>query len=185
MSLSQVVVLLVAAERLAELLYARRNTRRLLTQGGIEAGARHYPLFIVLHGGWLLALFFLVPPDAPVDGWLLAVFAALQGARLWVILSLGRFWTTRVITLPGASLVRRGPYRFLRHPNYLIVVAEIAVLPLAFEAWRIALVFSALNLALLAHRIRVENAALAATTRHGDAADARSICDVEPLQRLR
>ena len=91
----------------------------------------------------------------------MAAFLALQAARVWVLATLGRYWTTRIITLPDAPLVRRGPYRFVRHPNYLIVAAEIAVLPLVFGAWQIALVFSILNLLLLSHRIRRENAALA------------------------
>jgi methyltransferase len=162
LSLSQVLVLLVALQRIAEVVYARRNERRLRAEGGIEAGAGHYPLFVALHGSWLAALWLLVPADAPVLWGLLALFAALQLARLWVIASLGRFWTTRVITVPGAPLVRRGPYRWLKHPNYLVVAAEIAVLPLAFGAWEIALVFSALNAALLRHRIRIENAVLSA-----------------------
>lgn len=161
MSLVQIVVLAVALQRLAELAYARRNTRRLLAQGAVEAGARHYPLLVALHGGWLAALFVLVPADAPVQMWLLGVFAVLQAGRLWVIWSLGRFWTTRLVSLPGALLVRRGPYRVLRHPNYAIVTAEIAVLPLAFGAWQIAAAFSLANAVLLAHRVRLENAALA------------------------
>ena len=161
MSLSQALVLLVLAQRLAEVLWARRNERRLLSQGAIEVGARHYPLFFLLHGAWLAALALLVPDGAPVFWPLLAVFALLQAARLWVIASLGRYWTTRIITLPGAPVVRRGPYRWLRHPNYAIVAAEIAVLPLAFGAWPIAVVFSALNAMLLRHRIRIEEQALA------------------------
>jgi methyltransferase len=160
MSLVQVVVLIVALQRLAELVLARRNTRRLLAAGGREAGAGHYPLLVLLHGAWLLALFTLVPAEAPVNLWLLGLFVLLQAGRLWVIASLGRFWTTRIITLAEVPLVRRGPYRFLRHPNYAIVAAEIAVLPLAFGAWQIALGFSLVNLPLLAHRIRIENAAL-------------------------
>jgi len=159
-SLPQIVVLLVAAQRLAELAYARRNARRLLAQGGIEAGAAHYPLFVLLHGGWLIALFLAVPADAPTSWPLLGVFLLLQLGRLWVIATLGRFWTTRIITLPGAPLVRTGPYRLCRHPNYAIVAAEIAILPLAFGAWQIALAFTLPNLALLAWRIRVEEAAL-------------------------
>lgn len=161
MSLLQAVVLLVALQRLAELIYAQRNTRRLLEAGGREVGARHYPLFVLLHGGWLIAHLLFVPADAPVNGWLLGLFVLLQLGRIWVIASLGRYWTTRIITLPEAPLVRRGPYRFLRHPNYLIVIGEIAALPLAFGAWQIALVFSLLNLALLAWRIRLEDATLA------------------------
>lgn len=156
-----IVVLLVALQRLAELVYARRNTTRLLAAGGIEHGARHYRLFVVLHGGWLIAVFAFADPAATLSAPLLVLFVALQVARLWVIASLGRYWTTRVITFPGAPLIRHGPYRFMRHPNYAIVVAEIAVLPLVFGEWALALVFSALNLALLRYRIRVENVALA------------------------
>jgi len=157
----QIIVLLVAAQRLSELALARRNTVRLLQQGGQEIGARHYPLFVLLHGGWLLALFLLVPATAPLSIPLLAVFVVLQLLRVWIVLSLGPYWTTRVISVPGAPLVRRGPYRYLRHPNYVVVAAEIAVLPLAFGAWQIAIVSSILNLALLWHRVRIENAVLA------------------------
>jgi len=154
-------VVLVAVERLAELWHARRNTRALLAAGGVEMGRSHYPFMVALHGGWLLAILMTVPPDAHVSWALLIVFAALQGLRLWVLASLGRFWTTRVITLPDAPLVRRGPYRFLRHPNYLVVAAEIAVLPLAFGAWPVAAVFSGLNAGLMAIRISTEDQALA------------------------
>lgn len=168
MSLPQIVVLLVAVQRLLELAYARRNARRLLAEGGVEFGAGHFPLFVLLHGAWLAAVFFLVPPDAPVAWPLLGLYLVLQAGRAWVIASLGRFWTTRVITLPGVPLVRRGPYRWMRHPNYVIVAAEIAVLPLAFGAWQLALVFTLANAALLAHRIRVEDAALAPRRRARD-----------------
>jgi methyltransferase len=161
MSLCHWLVLLVFLQRLAEVAWSRHNERRLLAAGGIEVGAAHYPLFFLLHGSWLAALWLLVPANAPVIWPLLALFALLQVARLWVITSLGRYWTTRVITVPGAPLVRRGPYRWLKHPNYLVVAGEIAVLPLAFGAWQIALVFSALNGLLLSHRIRVEEQALA------------------------
>jgi len=163
-TLCQWVALAVALQRLAELIHAERNNRRLLAAGGEETGRGHYPLLVLVHVGWLAALFFLVPADAPVYLSLLALYGLLQIARLWVILSLGRYWTTRVISVPGAPLVRKGPYRFLRHPNYLVVAAEVAVLPLAFGAWQIALVFSLLNGAVLWQRIRVENAALAART---------------------
>ena len=151
----------VAAARLLELGYARRNTARLLARGGVEVGAAHYPAFVLLHAAWLAALALSVDRASPVEPWLIGVFAALQAARLWIVASLGRFWTTRVITLPGAPLVQRGPYRFLRHPNYLVVGLEIAVLPLAFGLVWQALIFSALNGLLLRHRMRVETAALA------------------------
>ena len=151
---------LVVLQRLAELALAARNTRRLKARGALEAGQSHYPLIVLLHAGWLVALALLVPAATPPSVPLLALFAALQAGRLWVIASLGRYWTTRIITLPDAPLVRRGPYRYLRHPNYLIVALEIAVLPLAFGAIGIAVVFSLLNGAILWHRIRVETQAL-------------------------
>jgi methyltransferase len=156
-----VIVTLVAAERVAELAHAARNTRALLARGGVETGAGHYPLLVLLHGAWLASLLFLVPADMPPSWNWLGAFALLQALRLWIIQSLGPFWTTRIITLPDAPLVRRGPYRLLRHPNYVVVTAEIAVLPLAFGAWRIAAIFSVLNLALLAWRIWIEERALA------------------------
>lgn len=155
------VVTLVACQRLAELLYARRNTARLLAHGGVERGAAHYPLIVLLHGAWLAAvLLFADENTPPVWPWL-GLYLALQAARYWVMASLGSYWTTRVIAVPDAPLLRSGPYRFLRHPNYVVVAAEIAVLPLAFGEYRVALIFSALNLAALAWRVRVEDAALA------------------------
>lgn len=156
------VLALVAVQRLAELALAQHNTRLLLAQGAREIGAGHYGLFILLHASWLLALAVFVPLET-VPSWpLLAVFVVLQALRVWVVASLGRFWTTRIITLDGAPLVRRGPYRWLRHPNYWVVVGEIAILPLAFGAWPIALAWSVLNALLLCHRIRAENAVLRA-----------------------
>jgi methyltransferase len=164
-SLPQFIALLVALQRLAELLYARRNTRRLLAAGGREVGAAHYPLLVALHAAWLLAIFFFVPPDAPVSWPLLALYGLLQAARLWVLASLGARWTTRVVVLPDRPLIARGPYRWLRHPNYAIVAAEIAVLPAAFGAWTLALAFSLLNAGVLAWRLRIEERALAPLRR--------------------
>jgi methyltransferase len=155
------VLALVILERVAELAFATLNTSRLREAGAIESDARGYPWFIVLHGAWLGSLFVLVPAGAAPSWPLLALYAALQLGRLWAIATLGRRWTTRVIVLPDAPLIKRGPYRYLRHPNYAIVVGEIAVLPLAFGAIAIALVFSALNLALILRRIGIENRALA------------------------
>jgi len=161
MILALTIVALVAAQRLLELLYAQRNTRALLARGGREIGREHYPLFVVLHAAWLAAIV-LALPRPPTIHWLpLAAYAVLEVCRVWTVLSLGPYWTTRIITLPEAPLIKRGPYRFLRHPNYLIVMGEILLLPLCFgEIW-IAVAFTVLNAGLLAWRIRTEEAALA------------------------
>jgi methyltransferase len=154
-----VIMALVTLQRLAELLVARRNTRALLAEGAHEVGAGHYPLIVAVHGLWLAALWWLAPGRAVV--WpLIGVFLLLQAGRLWVLATLGRRWTTRIIVLPGAPLVTRAPFRFVRHPNYLVVAGEIAVLPLAFGLWQLAVLFSVLNAAILAIRIRAENEAL-------------------------
>lgn len=160
LGLAQWLILAVALQRLGELLLARRNTKNLLAAGGRESGAGHYTLIVALHGGWLVAVFVAIPPETAGNGWLIAAFLVLQAGRIWVIASLGRYWTTRIISVPGAPLIRRGPYRWMRHPNYLIVAGEIALLPLAFGAWEIALGFSLANAAVLAWRIRIENQAL-------------------------
>ena len=157
-----IILAAVLAQRLGELVYARANTRRLLARGGTEFGAGHYPLFALLHSAWLVAqaLWLIFMGLENVIWPLVAVYGALQLFRAWILLSLGERWTTRVIVLPDAPLVRAGPYRFIRHPNYWVVCAEIAILPLIFGAWPLALAFSILNGALLFHRIRIENAAL-------------------------
>lgn len=159
------ILLFVALQRLAELAWSTRNARRLKAAGAREVGRRHYPLLVLLHAGWLLSMAVQVPFGTPVFWPMLLVFVLLQAARVWVLVSLGRFWTTRILTLPGAPLVAHGPYRFMRHPNYLIVAAEIAVVPLLVGAWKLALIFSALNALLLAWRIRLEDEALAPRRR--------------------
>lgn len=157
--LSVAVLTLVTLQRLMELVLARRNTRILIAQGGIEIGAGHYPLIVALHAAWLAGLWALAW-NRPIDFALLGVFAGLQALRLWVLASLRERWTTRIIIVPGLPLVRKGPYRFLRHPNYLIVAAEILILPLAFGLTAFAVLFSALNAVMLAVRIRTENRGL-------------------------
>jgi methyltransferase len=161
MTLSIVILALVTAQRLGELVLARRNTRRLLARGATERGATHYPLIVGLHAAWLAGLW-LLAWDRPANLAWLGVFLGLQALRVWVIASLGERWTTRIIILPGAPLVRRGPYRFLSHPNYLVVAGEMLVLPLVFGLPGYGLAFSVLNAAVLWIRIRAENAALAA-----------------------
>jgi methyltransferase len=152
---------LVALQRLLELAYASRNTARLRRRGAVEADARAYPFYVLLHTSWLASLALFVPAATAPDWRLIGIFALLQLGRLWVISSLGAYWTTRIITLPEAPLVRTGPYHYFRHPNYLLVVAEIAVLPLAFGAVTIAATFSALNMILIARRIWIEERVLA------------------------
>ncbi|THD80942.1 MAG: hypothetical protein E7812_05915 [Phenylobacterium sp.] len=159
MILSIVILSLVTLQRLGELVLAHRNTRRLLARGAVETGADHYPIMVGLHGAWLAGLWW-VAWDRPADLIWLGVYIVLQGLRVWTIASLGARWTTRIISLPGEPLVRRGPYRFAPHPNYMVVAAEIAVLPLVFHLWIYALVFSVLNGSILWIRIRLENRAL-------------------------
>lgn len=156
-----IAVTLVAAQRLAELAWSARNLRRLRVRGAVEHGRGQYALIVVFHVFWLGGLLLLVPPETRPDPLPIALYAALQMVRLWAIVSLGPYWTTRVVTIPGAPLVARGPYRLLRHPIYAVVVAEIALLPLAFGVWRMAVAFSLANLALLAWRIAVEERAIA------------------------
>jgi len=160
MSWAALIVGLVVVERIAELLLSRRNTRLLLRMGGHEAGREHYPLIVMLHLAWLIAVYAAAPRGAAPIWWLIAIYLALQGMRYWAIATLGYYWTTRIVNVPRAPLVKAGPYRFMRHPNYAVVVAEIAILPLAFREPRVAAICSLLNLLLLAWRIRVENRAL-------------------------
>jgi methyltransferase len=161
MSILWLVLAFVIAQRLIELAYDRRNTRWLLAHGGVEVGAVQYPFFIALHTAWIVSMAVLISPATVPNWWLLGIYALLQPARVWIIAELGRYWTTRVITVPGAPLIRSGPYRFVRHPNYVLVCAEIAILPLAFYAVELAIVFSILNASLLSWRIRVEERVLA------------------------
>lgn len=163
MILSLVVLGLVTAQRIGELFLAEHNTRRLRAQGAVETGADHYIFIVLLHGAWLLGLWALAW-DRPISLVLLAVFVVLQAARIWVIATLGGRWTTRIITLPGAPLVTRGPYRFVSHPNYVVVALEIAVLPLAFGLVTYAVVFTLLNAAMMWVRIRSEAGALSRVT---------------------
>jgi methyltransferase len=153
-------LLFVAVQRLGELVWAGRNAQQLRRRGAVEADAAGYPLFVLLHAGWLGAMAHFVPAAMAPHWPFLALFGLAQIGRLWVIASLGSFWTTRILTLPGIPLVKTGPYRWLRHPNYLVVAAEIALLPLAFGAVAIAAIFSAINLLLIGRRIRIEERVL-------------------------
>lgn len=151
----------VAAQRALELVYARRNTAALMALGGREVSRGHYPLMILLHGAWLAYLAVATAPSPPVRWVWLILFLTLQALRLWVIASLGPYWTTRIVTLDDQPLQRGGPYRYMRHPNYTIVALEIPVLPLALGLVGLATLFGLFNLIMLLHRIRVEERALA------------------------
>ncbi len=153
----------VVLQRLSELVLARRNTARLLARGAHEVGAGHYPVMVALHTAWVLSLLAFGHANPVSLPWL-AAFALLQGLRVWILATLGPRWTTRIIVLPE-PLVARGPFRYLSHPNYTLVVAEIIVAPMVLHLPWVAAVFTLLNAAMLTWRIRVENAALAPLRR--------------------
>lgn len=158
------LLLAVGVERLAELRLSLRHARWAVDRGGVETGTGHYPWMVLLHTGLLAGCYAeaLHRSFVPALGWpMLAVVLAAQGLRWWCIATLGERWNTRVIVVPGLPLVERGPYRLLRHPNYVAVIAEGVALPLVHTAWVTALVFTALNAWLLTVRIRCENRALA------------------------
>lgn len=150
----------LTVQRLAELLHSRRNTRALLVQGWREYGAEHYPFMVALHAAWIASIFLLIPSGRDVNLLLLGGFLLLQVLRLWVISSLGPYWTTRIISKPAAPLVHRGPYQIFGHPNYLVVACEIPLAPAIFGAWTLAIVFGVANLTILALRLKEERAAL-------------------------
>jgi methyltransferase len=154
--------LLVALQRLLELRLSRGHERILRARGAVERGRQHYPLIVALHPLWLLSTLIEGVLRGPVVWPVpLALFLLVQPLRYWAILSLGENWNTRILVVPGSELVRRGPYKYLKHPNYVVVVVEIATFPLIFGAWLTAIVFSVLNAVLLSVRIREENRALA------------------------
>jgi methyltransferase len=155
------ILALVVAQRLAELVYAQHNTHALLAKGAAEIGREHYPLFVLLHAAWLITIALALPKPAVIHWIPLCGYIALEISRAWTMLILGPYWTTRIISLADAPLVRRGPYRFVRHPNYIIVIGEIALLPLVFDEVWVAASFSLLNAMLLFWRIREEESALA------------------------
>jgi methyltransferase len=163
MTAAEIILAAVTLQRLVELVWARRNTTRLLARGAREIGAAHYPLIVAVHAAWLISLWifgYAQPLNMPA----LAGYLVLQLLRGWVMVTLGARWTTRILVLPGEALVTRGPYRFLSHPNYAVVTGEIALLPLTLNLPWLALIFSGLNAGVLTLRIRIENRALAEAT---------------------
>ncbi len=162
MTTAELILALVTLQRTGELAFAQRNTSRQLARGAIELASGHYPLIVAVHAAWLISLWWF-GHDQDVNITALAAYLVLQCLRVWVFWTLGSRWTTRIVVVPGETLVSTGPYRFLSHPNYAVVVGEIAVLPLVFYLPLIAAIFSILNAATLAIRIRAENRALAAS----------------------
>jgi methyltransferase len=160
-ALAYIFIGVAVFQRLAEVVYAQRNTSALLKRGGVEVGRNHYPVMIALHTTWLIAILAFLPRPTPIYWIPLVLVCLLQFARLWTIHTLGPYWTTRIINVPGAPTIKHGPYRFVRHPNYIVVVFEIALFPLVFGEIGVAVVWSVLNAAMLWWRIREEDGALA------------------------
>ena len=169
MTAAEIILGAVTLQRLAELVLARHNTAMLLARGAHEIGAAHYPLIVAVHAAWLASLWVLGHAQS-INGLALTGYLLLQVLRGWVMWTLGARWTTRILVLPGEPLVAGGPYRYLSHPNYAVVIGEIALLPLALGLPMHALLFSMLNAIVLALRIRTENRALAAVGAVGTGA---------------
>ena len=156
----QIAALLVLLQRGLEELYSARNTRALLASKAHEVGGDFYPIVAATHLAWIASLYFLIPADAPIIWPLIAYYLVLQVARYWVIANLGRYWTHRIITSEAEPTVARGPYRYLRHPNYAITIIETFVLPLAFGAVALAVIMTALWWTVISYKIKLEDGAL-------------------------
>jgi methyltransferase len=159
---AEIILAAVTLQRAGELVLSSANTRKLRARGAVEVASGHYPLVVAVHAAWLISLW-VFGRHHPVNGVALLVYLVLQGFRVWVMWTLGARWTTRIIALPGQPLVSAGPYRFLSHPNYVVVAGEIVVLPLALGLPLLAVIFTALNAVVLAIRISAENRALLAS----------------------
>lgn len=160
MTAAEFILAVVTLQRAAEIVVSSRNTGKLMARGAVEVAPRHYPLIVAVHAAWLLSLW-IFGHGRPVNFLALSGYLVLQGFRFWAMWTLGARWTTRIIVLPGHPLVSAGPYRFLSHPNYAVVAGEIALLPLVLGLPLVAVVFTALNAAVLTIRIRAESRALA------------------------
>lgn len=157
----QVAALLVFLQRGLEELHSQRNTRALIAEGAVEAGRSYYPVVAVAHLAWIASIFLVIPAHVPVIWPLLLLFLLLQIVRYWVIGTLGRYWTHRIITLDKAPVVRTGPYRWLKHPNYAVTLAETLLLPAAFGAFALGIIMTAVWAAVIRYKIELEDAALA------------------------
>jgi methyltransferase len=161
----QIAAILILVQRGLEELYSARNTKALIGAGAHEVGSAYYPVVAATHLAWIASLFFLVPTDAPILWPLIVYYLLLQVVRYWVIGTLGRYWTHRIFTLPGAPVIARGPYRYLRHPNYAVTIVETFVLPLAFGALALAAIMTALWWTVLAYKMRLEEQEMDARRR--------------------
>lgn len=159
MTAALIILALVTLQRLSELVIAKRNTGALKAKGAVEHGASHYPVMVLLHASWLAGLWWFGRNATIIWPFMLA-YIALQAFRIWILATLGSRWTTRILTVPNETLVARGPYKYVRHPNYLLVLCEVPLLPLAFGLTWFAALYGALNIAMLVWRIRIEDAAL-------------------------
>lgn len=164
------ILSIVILQRLLELVIAKRNEKNMRAKGAYEVGASHYPLMILLHVSFfaslLIEVFFYKLTPSPLFFLFLVMFLSVQGLRIWCLTSLGSFWNTKIIILPGATVVSKGPYKYLRHPNYLVVSIEITLLPLMFQAYFTAICFTILNAIMLSIRIPTEERALKEATNY-------------------
>lgn len=168
-----ILMLIVITQRLIELLVAKENEKWIVQQGGYEVGASHYPLMILLHSSFfiifILEVILFERTLSPLWGFFLILFLLAQVGRFWCLFSLGKFWNTKIMILPNVNVVKKGPYKFLRHPNYLIVALELLTLPLLFNAYFTAIIFTLLNIWMLSIRIPIEEKALRELTNYSDA----------------
>lgn len=159
MTAALIILTLVTLQRLSELVIAKSNTASLMAKGAVEHGASHYPVMVLLHATWLAGLWWF-SWNATIVWPAMLAYIALQFFRVWILATLGKRWTTRILTVPNEKLVASGPYRFMRHPNYALVLLEVPLLPLAFGLPWFALLYGVLNIAMLYWRIKIENQAL-------------------------
>jgi len=171
----QIAAVAVLLQRGVEELYSQRNTRRLVAAGGREEGRAYYPVVAVTHLAWIASIFFLIPATAAIFWPAATLFLLLQVVRYWIIASLGRYWTHRIITLDGAPIVRRGPYRVIAHPNYAVTYAETFLLPLAFGATALAVIMAAVWISVIRYKIVLEDRALASRRDGGSNIADRSV----------
>ncbi|MBS0234564.1 MAG: hypothetical protein JSR99_13885 [Proteobacteria bacterium] len=161
----QIIALVILLQRGLEELYSARNTRALLAQGAREVGRSYYPVVATTHLAWIASLYFLIPVDSGIYPVLATIYLALQVVRYWVIGTLGRYWTHCIYTLEGAPVVRKGPYRFLRHPNYAVTITETFLLPMVFGAFALGIIMGAVWSAVLAYKILLEDEGLSRRRR--------------------